>query len=613
MSWISVFEWFARVSNERPGSTAIEWNHQRITYDELASQANRIAAQLISDPGWTKGSVVAVLTSAPPYVIASILGTLQCGGVFVPIDPAMPLKRIRQMLTEIAPAFILSDHATIAAEDDRLGVLTSVAQSIYIDDLDHTVMSASGQTLSALPDNDPDAVCYLYFTSGSVGKPKAIAGRLKAIDHFVRWEIDTFGIAADCRVSQLAHVGFDAYLRDVFVPLCSGGTICIPSDRSIIWQPEQLTEWVDSSKLTLLHCVPSMFRSLLNGPMRAGNFEHLRAVLMAGETLLPSDVDRWMSTYGNRIALVNLYGPSETTMVKLSHLVTEEDRHARTIPIGWPISGAAALIVDSSGQPCPPGIMGEIWIRTPFRSHGYYNHAELNDEMFIVNPFTNEPDDIIFKTGDYGRLRENGELDFSGRIDRQIKIRGARIELAEIEEVLHQCSFVRECAVLQCGSDSSPTLCAFLVLQKGEALESAVKHLSELLPPYMVPSEFLTVETLPRGFNGKVDSQALLELFKSRKPEPGNEGPFSETHGAVAAIWKEVLNVPEVRLHDNFFKLGGHSLAILHVISRLRHRMGVEISVAEMFLSPTLDSFTCRVQQALNDHDQQAEAKVVNQ
>jgi amino acid adenylation domain-containing protein len=610
MTWTPVSEWFRQTSRIFPEKPAISWSGRRLTYGELDEDSGRLAAALAGDAGWTQEAVVVILADSPFHLAASILGILKAGGAFAPVDRLAPPARLAVMLEEAHPAYILVSPEYAGLAHELSNAAPSRPKVLRLSDAERACPRPewSGGGLHVAPEHRPDALCYIYFTSGSSGRPKAIAGRLKAIDHFVRWEIETFRVGADSRVSQLADVAFDAYLKDAFVPLCAGGTMCVPEDRAIVWRPDAFADWIDASGITHLQCVPSMFRSLLAARLTADRFPALEHVLLAGEPLLPSDVDRWMGVFGERIRLANLYGPSETTLIKLFHMVTPEDRTARTVPIGKPMQGAAVLVMDETAAPCRPGVVGEIWIRTPYRTHGYYRREDLSSEVFVPNPLTGDPADLVYRTGDLGRIRDDGELEFYGRADGQVKIRGARIELSEVENVISRCRGVREAVVLLHDGDAGPALHAFVVLQGDVGIDQITRHVADWLPSYMIPSEFAALEEIPRTASGKADRKALRSMASTEAPSGAPE-TLTPLQQEIAAIWAAVLRKPDIRLRDNFFRLGGHSLMIFQVMARIRQRFSIEIPVADMFLAPTLEAYAEKAEQALqtavlgDDHD----------
>jgi amino acid adenylation domain-containing protein len=562
----NVHEVFSRVAAEHGERVAVRRGDERMTYRELDERSNRLANHLVAN-GARKDSLVAILTSDRIDVIAAIIGVLKAGCVFIPLDPEMPSNRLTAMIEQVSPDFFLNHIEGLNSENPCLDV-------------------------------DPTELRYIYFTSGSTGKPKAIAGALKGVNHFIDWEIRTFGIESGTRVSQFTTPSFDASLRDFFVPLCSGGTICIPATVETVLDPGKLVKWIDDEQINLIHCVPSLFRAIVNEELHPKQFAALRCVLMAGEPLLPSDVRRWMDVFGERIQLVNLYGPTETTMVKFFYFVTAADKDLQSIPIGQPMSGAKALLVDAHGKACRPGKVGEIHIRTPYRTLGYYKAPELTSEVFIRNPFSDDPEDVIYKTGDLGRLLADGNFEFLGRRDQQIKIRGVRVELKEIENVLRAHEAVNDVAVTeyQQGNGDS-ALCAYVVLNRETPAEDLREFMRRDLPELMVPAAFVVMSALPRTFNGKIDRRALPQPDPERNLRKGPfVAPRTSTEEIVAGVWSQVLGLKQISVHDNFLNLGGHSLRMTQVTSRLSKTFGVELPLRALFESPTVADLATRIE-----------------
>ena len=439
---------------------------------------------------------------------------------------------------------------------------------------------------------DPEAMRYIYYTSGSTGQPKGIVGRLKSLSHFVEWEIETFNIDVGCRVSQFTVPTFDAYFRDIFVPLCAGGTVCIPTDKPANLETSVLVDWIDSKGINLIHCVPSLFAAILTENLDSQKFKSLQYILQAGEVLRVSNVKRWMEIYGDRIKLVNLYGSSETTMVKFFHIVQESDLSLGFIPIGKPMKGAKALVLDDRKSVCPPGVVGEIYIRSPFLTLGYYKNPEATKEVFVKNPFNNDPNDIIYKTGDLGSVRDDGNFRFLGRKDNQVKVRGIRVELGEIESHLLNHPLVTATVVLAREDRAGDLrLVAYIVANQEQAptISDLRSFLKTKLPNYMVPSAFVLLEALPLTPNGKVDRRALPTPSQNR---PEFDEPFvapcTPVEEELTQIWSKVLSVERVGIHDNFFELGGHSLLVTQVVSRIRDAFEVELPLRDLFEKPTV-------------------------
>src|SRR5215217_4872381 len=630
MTFESVQDMFSRTAAEFGAEAAIERKGRTVTYSELESQSNRLANFLL-EGGVTRGSMVAIFTDDPILIITSMLGVLKAGAVFMPLDPTFPDQRLQVMSEQVQPTWYVVENKYLAKLSRMRAEAIFKAAFITFGREPGKVVCLDGMPDGPLADiessglkvldnyatydrrnhpgitSDPDAPCSIYFTSGSTGKPKAILGRLKGIDHFIRWEIEAVAARVGTRGTQLASPSFDGFLKDAFVPLCSGGTVCAPENRDVILDAEKLADWLDVEQIEVLHCVPSVFRSLINEGLSSKYFEAMKYVVLTGEPLYPADVKHWMQVFGDRIKLLNIYGTTETSLSKFHYAVKPEDVDRPSIPVGKPIKGSAVMVMDSALRPCHEGAVGEIYIRTPYRSHGYYGEPDLTKEVFIQNPFTNDPTDLVHKTGDYGRLLEDGSLEILGRRDQQVQVRGVRVEMGEIENLLRLHSAVGDVAVIdRDDGDGNKFLIAYVTMTNGAGSEHLRSYLAERLPPTMLPSAFVELEELPRTLNGKIDRKALpaLELVQAARDE-SDLLPRTPLEEIVAAIWREVLKLPAVGRTDNFFNLGGHSLLATQVILRLRDTLKVELPVRSIFESSTIEQLSALVQEQISDGRQQ--------
>jgi amino acid adenylation domain-containing protein len=599
MKFESVQELFSQAAGKFKDNVAIERLPDRLTYGELEESSNRLANYLISI-GVAKGSIVAILADDSIEVTTAIIATLKAGCVFLPLDPGIPEKRLQVIVSKASPTVFLVQTKYL---ETLKQIIVSEAPSyrfVSIDRVADDHLAAGSEDVESYLKHEetgkpsveygPDDFCYLYFTSGSTGIPKAIAGRLKGIDHFIRWEIENFGVQAGTRVSQLTGPSFDAFLRDIFTPLCAGGTVCVPPSRELILDAAKLVQWIDEQQINLVHCVPSLFRSMINQALTADKFASLKFVLMAGEALLPADIKKWMNVFGERVQLVNLYGPTETTMTKFFYFVQPADKDRRFIPIGKPMSGARALVLDPKGKACPPGAIGEIFIRTPFMTHGYYQQPELTKEVFVPNPFSTDPNDLIYKTGDLGRLLDDGNFEFVGRKDQQVKIRGVRIEIGEIENALREHESIRDVVVVDLAdADGNKYLCAYVVFRNAVEIEELRNFLINSLPLYMVPSAFVVREELPRTLNGKINRKALPTPNEARLEAGAKvDTPRTPIEDLLVGIWSSVLGFQSVGINDNFFALGGHSLMATQLLARVRESLDIELPLRSLFDAPTV-------------------------
>lgn len=608
MKFEAIHQWFSQTAEKFSAEIAIQSAEQRVTYSELERDSNRLANFLLTS-GIAKGSAVMILAEHSVAVMTAILGILKAGCVFVPLDPRIPEKRLEALTRIISPEWFVIESAFAEKLFNITRDLPTTAGVICLDgqpagdDQTHNVRYENyaefAESAPPAVESQPDDMCYVYFTSGSTGTPKGIAGRLKGIDHFVRWEINTLGLGPKTRVSQFTTASFDAFLRDMFVPLCTGGTACVPSDRESILDTRNLIDWIDDQQINLIHCVPSLFRTVLNEELKPENFRSLKHILLSGEPLLPSDVKRWTSVFGDRVQLVNLYGPTETTMTKFFYFVQPSDSERRSIPIGKPMEGARALVLDEKGNVCPPGKVGEIHIRTPFRSLGYYGQPELTSEVFIKNPFSQAPGDIIYKTGDLGRLLEDGNFEFLGRRDQQVKIRGVRIELGEIESLLREHPSLKDAAVVDREDTSGHKyLCAYVVFEGEDQTAALRDFLAASLPDYMVPAAFVALDKLPRTINGKVDRRALPATAQSAINMNTYVAPRTPVEVTLAEIWTRLLGIEQVGINDNFFQIGGHSLLATQLLSRVRESFNVALPLRSLFDTPTVAGLALTITQA---------------
>ncbi|MCP5049304.1 MAG: AMP-binding protein, partial [bacterium] len=424
--------------------------------------------------------------------------------------------------------------------------------------------------------------------------PKAIVGKNESVLHFIQWEMDTFRVDHTVNVSQLIFPGFDAFLRDVFVPLCSGGKLCIPSDPDTRTNGNALSCWLESRAVNLIHCVPSLFRILQPHGLQEGSFKNLRHVLLSGEKINAPDIVDWFQTFDERITFANLYGPTETTMTKTCHIIAKDDFERPRIPVGKPMRGVGVMILDEEMNICNPLVMGDIYICTPYITHGYYNDPDLNGERFLRNPFGHVPGNLLYNTGDIGRLLADGGIDLIGRRDRQLKVRGIRIEPGEIENVMLEHPTVKEAVVIKKElSNGNELLSAYVTTPRGDGEtelglpDDIAEHVSRTLPGYMVPTAISVIESIPRKPNGKVDYDALSALETN---PVAYAAPTNDVERELVTIWQETFGKENVGIRDPFFSMGGNSLNALTVSTRIQRHFEVAVpSLPDMFQNPTIE------------------------
>lgn len=593
----TVFEETARQFSAR---TAVQHAGREISYGDLKRMSDQIAA-LLTKAGVRRDVIVGIaLTSSIEYV-AAVIGVMKAGGLFLPLDLSLPEKRLAYILGQTVPRVIIAPKAFAAAGRAlaAAGFDHGACPVLLLDPAHGVALRQDGAPKPgedgqdggrSLP--DPDDGCYIMYTSGSTGTPKAIEGRYKSLSHFVHWEVKQFGLDERVRVTQLPPVTFDASLRDIFVPLITGGTLCIP-DQETRTDMKALLHWMDASGITLVHCVPSLFRMLTReigeDPAGRESLTTLKYILMAGEPLYGKDVTRWMDLVGERVSLVNLYGPSETTLVKTFHPIRQRPSNPNAmIPVGQPIANTAILIVKGK-RLCEPGEIGDIFIKTPFRTRGYYGEPELTRKSFVPNPLTGDAQDIVYKTGDMGRYLADRSIEFIGRLDTQVKLNGIRIEPGEIERTLLGNEDIDQAVVLGHRSrDNETSLVCYYTEKRATDAGQISAWLRQALPAYMVPSYYVRLDAFPLNINGKIDKKALPRPEALIYEEIAYEPPADGTEEALVRIWSDVLHLAKVGVNSPFFQIGGHSLTATRVLSRIYRELGVEISLKDFFANPTV-------------------------
>jgi amino acid adenylation domain-containing protein len=520
------------------------------------------------------------------------------GGVLLPIDNSLPRQRQQLILQEASAKFLLYIRGrgfedAWWEQDSTFGVqsLEVDTQGLVRADTDFDLDAVS------LPELGIDDAAYIFFTSGTTGVPKGVLGSHKGLNHFLNWQRETFGITPEDRVAHLTSLSFDPVLREIFLPLTSGATLCLPEDIDILAANDVLS-WLDRERVSVLHTVPSLAQSWLTNTTVKVSLNAMRWVFFAGESLTENLVDRWQSSFPSA-EIVNLYGPAETTLAKCFYQLSSGVHHG-VQPLGRPLPQTQALVLSRDNQLCSIGEAGEIVLRTPFRSLGYINNHEENRKRFVKNPFRDDEKDQLYYTGDRGRYRPDGMVEFLGRLDDQVKIRGVRVEPKEVTVTLARHPEVDSCFVTNKRDEQrQPRLVAYVVI-KGQSTTTVTElraYLKKQLPATMVPETFVFLADLPLTTRGKVDRRALpgpdLERYRL---ETKFVAPRTPVEKVLAKIWGEVLGLERVGIHDNFFDLGGHSLLATGVVSRIQQKYNVDLKLIAFFKRPTIAELAKRLE-----------------
>jgi amino acid adenylation domain-containing protein len=562
-------------------ATAVTRGAQSLTYRDLVG-ASAAQAEVIGELPMV--AVVARTSIAWPL---ALIAALRARVPFLPVD-GWDVDGAARMLGTVRPGWLIAPPEDLGLWREAAGPVRSELPMQGEVVLLELAESRRGPRL-------PEDAAYLIPTSGTTGRPKTIVGSRRGLIHFMEWEIGLLSARERRpRVSQLTPPTFDPMLRDVLVPLASGGTLCLLPGQEVLLDPAALADWIASSGVNVMHCVPTLLRALsrsLGGSLPA----RLTDILVAGEPLYPADVRPWIEKCP-AVRLRNLYGCSETTLAKFHHEVSGADLDCEQIPVGTCIPGSAAIVVDSELQPRPAASKGEILIRSPYRSHGYLDDEELTAERFISNPFTADPSDLVYKTGDIGLRHEDGVFELVGRVDDNVKVRGVSIALGSVESALRSSREVLECAVRPYRDpDGNSALCAYVVAAPNGLDARALRRgLARRLPAPMVPQRVVELERLPRTPHGKIDNAALAMLDVEPSPIAEPADPLARE---LLDLWREVLpGRPDIGVEHDFVLSGGQSIHAAQVVAHVRRHMAVELRVRDVFEFGTVRELAAAIQ-----------------
>ncbi|HEX2080603.1 MAG TPA: non-ribosomal peptide synthase/polyketide synthase [Longimicrobium sp.] len=573
-----IHERFEAQAARTPDSTAVVSATGSLTYAELNARANRLAHHLRA-LGVGPDVRVGLCVERSPAMVVGVLGVLKAGGVFVPLDPGYPVERLEYMLADSAPAAVL-------AQKDVLDRFQNTGVPVL--ELDAAAPAWADQPV-ANPERGgltPGHPAYVTYTSGSTGRPKGVPSVHHKVLNLVHWYGRELGITERDAVLLVMSFSFDGTYRNLFAPLFAGGQLHLAGDP---FDPPAIVAQIAAHGISTVNLTPTAFQSLVEAD-RDGALARMRTVVLVGEAVQPRKL---MELPEPRPALVNLYGPTECSGIVTYHrLDAELTRYLeRPVPAGRPIPNGRIYILDRSGSPVPVGVAGELYIGGTPVGNGYQNRPGLTAERFVADPFGGEPGARLYRTGDRARWLADGTIEFLGRMDFQVKVRGYRIEPGEVEARLAAHPAVREAVVLvREDPRGEARLVAYWL---GEAVEPEAlrAHLGGALPPYMVPSAYVRMEQWPLTPNGKLDRRALPAPDGEAYAARAFEEPVGATEQALAEIWADVLRVERVGRRDSFFELGGHSLRAVQVISRVRQVLQVDVALGELFTRPVLRDF----------------------
>ncbi|HEY1937405.1 MAG TPA: amino acid adenylation domain-containing protein [Candidatus Angelobacter sp.] len=575
-----VHELFEEQARRNAEAVAVEYEGQELTYGELNRRANQLGHYL-RRAGVGPEVRVGICMERSLEMVIGLLGILKAGGAYVALDPHYPVERLQFMAEDSSIAVLVTQG--------KLVQLPGTAKVICADKELAGIARESGENIGLLLHQEN--LAYVIYTSGSTGKPRGVAIQHGSANVLLQWAREVFSTEELAGVLASTSICFDLSVFEIFAPLSWGGKTIVVRDSL------SLAEIGQESGVRLLNTVPSAMAELLRLKGVPGS---IQTVNLAGEALPPNTVEQLYEEL-NVERVVNLYGPSEDTTYSTYASLNRGEANGR-VPIGKPISNTQAYVLNQEYQPVPVGVAGELYLGGQGIARGYLNRPELTAEKFVPNPFAERTGERLYRTGDQVKWARNGNLEFLGRLDQQVKVRGYRIELEEIEAVLQAHEGVRACAVIVQGDQPAEKRVVAYVVKKDAEKAAFREFLKDRLPDYMIPSAFVEMEQLPLTPNGKIDRKALPLPERDWGERKGYVGPRNGEEEILCGLFAEVLNRDRVDVHDDFFAIGGHSLLATRLVSRIRATLGVDIALRSVFESPTIAKLAAQLQDGGKTH-----------
>jgi amino acid adenylation domain-containing protein len=571
---LCIHELFETQVERTPDAVAVVFEDQHLTYSELNAKANRLARYL-QNIGVRSESAIGIYLERSLEMVIAILGVLKAGGAYIPIDPTYPSDRIATILEDARVELVLS-QSKLETE-----LLLNQTQWIY---LDRIPLTAQYSTDNCLDRGNSQNLAYVIYTSGSTGKPKGVAVTHQALVNYTLDIAKQFELKQCDRMLQFASLGFDVVIEELFPTLSIGATVVLPSTTELISCGE-FQHLIEQEQITVFELPTAYWHQWIS---ELCDYQQtvpscVRLAIVGGERISDERLRQWQQF---KTPLIHVYGLTETTVTSTLYRLNSEVKSLE-LPIGNAIANTQIYLLDSHLQPVPVGVVGEIYIGGAGIARGYLNRAELTAERFIPNPFSNDAGARLYRTGDLAKYLFDGNIEFLGRIDHQVKIRGFRVELGEIEAVLDRHPEVKECVVINREDiPGKKRLTAYIVPKSEKAITVTQlrRFLEERLPLYLVPTNFITIDAIPLTSNGKIDRRSL-PIPDNLRPELEVTyiTPQTDIEKTIADVWQKVLELEKIGIHDNFFEIGGHSLLLIQVNSKLRQLFDTDLSIVEMF------------------------------
>jgi len=564
----TIIQLFEEQVERNPDAIAVVYDNTVMTYNQLNSKAERLAV-LLTQKGACTEYPIALMTVRKPEMIVGMLGILKAGAAYVPINPDYPIERKKLILKDINTGLLVTNCDIDF--DTNVDIIDLRKEETY---------SAEGKVINH---SSPDSLAYIIYTSGSTGTPKGIMVEHRSV---VRLVVNTNYVDfKPCdRILLTCPLEFDVSVFEIWGTLVNGASLYL-LDKEKMLMPDVLKETIVTNAINKMWMTTPLFNQMVQADI--GIFESLEYLIVGGDALSAEYINKVRKKY-NGLTLVNGYGPTENTVFSTYHVI--ERTYNTRIPIGKPIQNSTAYILDRRGKPLPIGAVGELCVGQDGVARGYLNKPNLTYDKFVDDPFF--PGKKMYKTGDLARWMPDGTIDFLGRMDYQVKVRGFRIELQEIENILYKHEAVNECVVLVRGEESNDReLVAYITSSRQISRDELRNYLALYLPAYFIPSHFVFIDKMPITVNGKIDRKALLGMSITSDSSQGiDRSPQSDTEKIIVDIWKSILNVDNIHPNDNFFDIGGNSLNTIQVVSAIKKRLGKEIQIVDLFKYTTAKS-----------------------
>ena len=580
-SIVEHFEAQARAAPERP---AVIHGQVVWTYQQLADSVTHLAAELLAR-GLKRGDIVAIYAGRGAELVAAVLAVLKAGGAFLILNAGYPRRRLLQYLELARPRGLISWQTEVQILFQEWPLPDA---PFYVDQIPFT--PAAEKEPVKFPSLGPDDVACVAFTSGTTAVPKGVVGRHGSLTHFLPWQSDTLQLTGLDRFSMISAVNYDGWQRELFTALFVGGTLVI-ADQETLLAPGQLARWIAENGITFTHMTPPMAAVLSQSPPQGG-LASLRYLFSLGDRLTGKTVESVRSV-APQVTIINSFGSTETQRAVSIDLITPEAEVGSTVnlPVGRAIPNVQLLVMNSHGETAGVGEVGELWIRSPHLALGYLNDEAATAARFLDDPHGRDSGSRLYRTGDLGRYLPDGRAVYLRRSDGQVKIRGHRVDVAEIEALLSAHPLVNSCAVTyRTNIRADQELAAFVVPQSGTASGRELStYLKARLPAHMLPASYTFLERMPLTANGKADRRALSKMAADTADKPAAEmGPTNALEAALVAIWQEVLAIEDLDVHADFFEMGGHSLLGMQILARIEEDLGIKVPISLLFTWPTI-------------------------